>query len=106
MTHTDQGLDANHIPFELDAARGAHGTLQGHVARANPLWTEAPNGADVLVIFRGHHGYISPSWYEAGPAVPTWNYASVHAYGASRAIAMSTSMVVVPVKGCVPVSIS
>ncbi len=51
VTHTDQGLDANHIPFEMDAARGACGTLLGHVARANPLWTEVPNGAEVLVIF-------------------------------------------------------
>jgi transcriptional regulator len=88
VTHTDQGLDANHIPFELDAARGACGTLQGHIARANPLWKEVPNGAEVLVIFRGHHGYISPSWYpskhETHRHVPTWNYEVVHAHGKLR----------------------
>ncbi|HVH80088.1 MAG TPA: FMN-binding negative transcriptional regulator, partial [Stellaceae bacterium] len=41
---------------------------------------------EALVVFSGPHAYISPSWYGAGPAVPTWNYASVHAYGAARAI--------------------
>jgi transcriptional regulator len=90
ITHTSKGLDANHIPFELDAARGACGTLQGHVARANPLWTEVPNGAEVMVIFRGHHGYISPSWYpskhETHRHVPTWNYEVVHAHGTLRII--------------------
>ena len=85
VTHTDRGLDANHIPFEMDAARGPHGTLQAHVARSNPLWKEVPNGSEVLVIFRGHHGYISPSWYpskhETHRHVPTWNYEVVHAHG-------------------------
>ena len=40
----------------------------------------------MLAIFPGPHAYISPGWYDAGPAVPTWNYASVHAYGTARAI--------------------
>lgn len=90
VTHTGKGLDANHIPFELDAKRGACGTLQGHIARANPLWTEVPNASEVLVIFRGHDGYISPSWYpskqETHRHVPTWNYEVVHAHGKLRII--------------------
>ena len=90
VTHTAQGLDANHIPFELDPERGACGTLQGHVARANPVWKTVSDGADVLVIFRGHHGYISPSWYpskhETHRHVPTWNYEVVHAHGQLRII--------------------
>jgi transcriptional regulator len=90
VTHSGKGLDANHIPFELDAQRGACGILQGHVARANPLWNEVPDGSDVLVIFRGHDGYISPSWYpskqETHRHVPTWNYEVVHAHGNLRII--------------------
>jgi transcriptional regulator len=90
VTHTGRGLDANHIPFELDAQRGAGGTLQGHIARANPLWTEVPNASEVLVIFRGHDGYISPNWYpskhETHRHVPTWNYEVVHAHGKLRII--------------------
>jgi transcriptional regulator len=35
----------------------------------------------VLAIFQGPHGYVSPTWYENHPAVPTWNYAVAHAQG-------------------------
>ena len=31
-------LLVNPIPFLLDAQRGEHGTLIGHLARANPVW--------------------------------------------------------------------
>lgn len=90
VTHSAAGLDANHIPFEFDAARGALGTLQAHVARANPVWTDFPDGAEVMVVFRGPHGYISPSWYpgkhETHRHVPTWNYEVVHAHGRLRIV--------------------
>ena len=59
----------------------------GHLARANPQAADLDwQGGEALAIFSGPHAYVSPGWYEAGPAVPTWNYASVHAYGAARAI--------------------
>jgi transcriptional regulator len=84
------GLDATHIPFEVDAGPGAFGTLRGHVARANPVWRETAPGAPALVIFQGPDTYVSPSWYptksETGKVVPTWNYAVVHAHGAPRFI--------------------
>ncbi|MES2938722.1 MAG: FMN-binding negative transcriptional regulator [Pseudomonadota bacterium] len=90
VTRTGRGLDANHIPFLLDAARGPQGTLQGHVARADTLWAEAGDGAEVLVIFRGPQGYISPNWYpskrETHRHVPTWNYEVVHAHGRLRIV--------------------
>jgi transcriptional regulator len=79
------GLDANHLPFELDANTGEHGQLRAHVARANPLWKEAPTDAAALVIFRAAHAYISPNWYpskhELHRQVPTWNYLAVHVHG-------------------------
>ena len=79
---TPEGLDANHIPFELDAGRGV---LTAHVARANPVWQECKDGAEVLVIFRGNESYISPNWYpskhETHRLVPTWNYEVVHVHG-------------------------
>ena len=82
------GLDANHIPFEFDPAHGPHGRLSGHVARANPVWQQCPDGTPVMVIFRGNEGYISPNWYpskhEAHRQVPTWNYEVVHAHGVLR----------------------
>lgn len=78
---------ANQVPFEFDPtpADGApHGVLRAHVARANPVAEQAA-GQTALVIFTGPDHYVSPSWYAAkaehGRVVPTWNYASVHAYG-------------------------
>ncbi|MDB6001203.1 MAG: FMN-binding negative transcriptional regulator, partial [Rhizobacter sp.] len=38
ITQADGELVVNHIPFLFDAARGEHGTLVAHVARANPVW--------------------------------------------------------------------
>ena len=79
---------ANPIPFLLDAQRGPHGTLVGHVARANPVWRSAGQG--VLVVFQGPQGYISPNGYpskaEHGKVVPTWNYATVQARGTLQAL--------------------
>lgn len=37
-------------------------------------------------MFTGPHAYISPRWYAAKLAVPTWNYTAVHAYGFPRLI--------------------
>jgi hypothetical protein len=31
---------ASHLPFLLDRAAGPHGTLLGHMARANPQWRD------------------------------------------------------------------
>jgi transcriptional regulator len=85
VTHGPNGLDANHLPFEFDPAGGPHGTLRAHVARANPVWREAADWPDALVIFQGPTAYISPSWYpskhETHRQVPTWNYMVVHAHG-------------------------
>ncbi|MEO7243380.1 MAG: FMN-binding negative transcriptional regulator [Variovorax sp.] len=90
VTHSECGLDANHIPFMLDAERGEHGTLVGHVARANPVWRALGTSPESLVIFQGVQRYITPSWYPSkqahGKVVPTWNYAVVHAYGTPQAI--------------------
>ena len=85
VSHSADGLDANHLPFLLDAQAGEAGTLLAHVARANPLWETLTDGAPVLAIFRGPQGYISPSWYpgkqDTPRRVPTWNYEVVHAHG-------------------------
>jgi len=79
VTQTAQGLDANHLPLLRDGEG-----LLGHVARANPLHEELPDGAAVLAIFRAAEGYVSPNWYpskaETHQAVPTWNYRVVHVH--------------------------
>ncbi len=77
---------ATHLPLLLDSKRGPYGTLRGHVSRANAQWTGFNGVQEALVIFQGPHAYITPSWYEPGLNVPTWNYAAVHAYGKPRVI--------------------
>lgn len=79
------GLDADHLPFELDPEAGEWGLLRAHVARANPLWQRARDGDPVLVVFRAGDAYVSPNWYpskhESHRQVPTWNYRVVHVHG-------------------------
>ena len=88
------GLNANHIPLELDAEPAPYGTLRGHVARANPMWRDFDSDVEAMVIFQGANSYITPSWYatkkETGKVVPTWNYAVVHAYGELKVIEDTT----------------
>lgn len=86
------GLNACHIPFEIApaSAEAPHGILRAHIARNNPLWRNASAAHDALVIFQGPQAYITPSWYQekqaSGKVVPTYNYASVHAYGPLRIV--------------------
>lgn len=84
ITATASGLMATPLPLLLDATRGEHGVLIGHLARANPQCRATPVG-EALAIFMGPDAYVSPSWYETkretGKVVPTWNYVTVHAYG-------------------------
>lgn len=76
---------ADHLPLSILVDDSSHGTIQGHVAKRNPLVANAQFNANVMVVFQGPHAYISPSWYESkdvhGKVVPTWNYAVVHAHG-------------------------
>lgn len=70
-----------HLPLIHFADCEPHGTLHGHFARANPHAAAAERG-ESLAIFHGPHAYVTPSWYaDPAGAVPTWNYAVVHAHG-------------------------
>ncbi|RYC11633.1 FMN-binding negative transcriptional regulator [Ciceribacter ferrooxidans] len=84
------GLLANPIPFRLVNTDLGMGTLQAHMARANPQWRALAAGAEVLIVFQGADHYITPAWYETkretGKVVPTWNYAIVQVRGTVRVI--------------------
>lgn len=92
VTLQPDGLDACHIPFEIApaSAEAPHGILRAHIARNNPLWRHASATMDALVIFQGPQAYITPAWYAekqaSGKVVPTYNYATVHAYGPLRIV--------------------
>jgi transcriptional regulator len=85
VTHPETGFATSYLPWELDAGRGPHGTLVGHLARYNPQWQVPPDGAEALVVFQGPHAYVSPSWYpgkrDDPRQVPTWDYLAVEARG-------------------------
>ncbi len=83
---TDGGVpEATHLPMTLVPEEGPHGTLYGHVAKANPQWRGLAAAGAARAIFTGPEAYVSPSLYpskqEHGRVVPTWNYVAVHAIG-------------------------
>ena len=79
VTGTGGTLHASHLPSMVHETDG-NIVLDMHMARSNPQWKEFFDD-EVMVVFSGPHAYVSPRWYEEHERVPTWNYASVHAYG-------------------------
>ncbi|MBN9336026.1 FMN-binding negative transcriptional regulator [Devosia sp.] len=81
VAQTSAALVANHMPLLADK----DGTLVGHIALANDMHRLVAEGQDVLVIFQGVDGYVSPNFYpskaEHHRHVPTWNYQVVHMHG-------------------------
>ncbi|MFS0893649.1 FMN-binding negative transcriptional regulator [Microbacterium sp. 179-I 3D3 NHS] len=73
------GLVASHYVVLLDEARDDL-TVVGHVGRPDDL-IHGMGERELLVVFQGPHGYVSPGWYGDAPAVPTWNYVAVHLSG-------------------------
>src|SRR3954468_5370879 len=70
-----------HLVLQWEDDGSPHGSLIGHMARANDHWKLFSRGTASLALFWGPHAYVSPTWYAPGPKVPTWNYVTVHAYG-------------------------
>lgn len=85
ISHGSDGLVASHVPVELDLTKGQFGTILCHFARPNPHVQAIEESSEVLAIFQGPQGYVTPSWYpskyETGKTVPTLNYVAIHAYG-------------------------
>ena len=80
-TAEDGAPMATHLALVWQDDGSPHGSLIGHVARANPHWRLFDRPAESLALFWGPHAYVSPTWYTPGAKVPTWNYVTVHAYG-------------------------
>ncbi|KAB2910349.1 MAG: FMN-binding negative transcriptional regulator [Hyphomicrobiaceae bacterium] len=91
VTHGAGGIVATHLPTVLKAdGTDPLGCIECHLARPNPQWKTFAPDAEALMIFQGPQAYVRPGWYpskaEHGKAVPTWNYAVVHAYGRLEAV--------------------
>ena len=85
-------LRITHIPVILDPKVGTYGKIYGHVSRQNPQSQAFDGRQTAVIVFRGPHGYISPTWYAKKEAVPTWNFAVVHATGRPAAITDKTAL--------------
>lgn len=85
VSNGQSGLDANHLPFELEPNMGELGTLMAHVSKNNPLLNDITALDQVLVVFQAGNAYISPTWLpskkDSERQVPTWNYLVAHAKG-------------------------
>jgi transcriptional regulator len=75
----DAGLVVSHLPVILDPGRN-DATVLGHLAKTDAELHELGDHAALLVI-EGPNGYISPTFYESGPYVPTWNFLVTHLHG-------------------------
>jgi len=83
VSHGVSGMKATHLPFVVEEKEGKV-VLTSHMARPNEQWKDLESGAELLIVFQGPHGYVSPSHYESKINVPTWNYIAVHAHGKAK----------------------
>ncbi|RXZ50771.1 FMN-binding negative transcriptional regulator [Agromyces fucosus] len=83
-------LVASHYPVLLDETADGIALLT-HVGRPDETVHELGRH-EVMVIAQGPHGYISPGWYDAKPAVPTWNFVSAHMYGTPELLSGSENL--------------
>ena len=74
-----------HVPLHINDS-GKNVRLWGHLARANTHWQDFDGQREAMAVFQGPHSYISPNWYASEDLPPTWNYATVHAYGRPKII--------------------
>ena len=93
ISHTSGGeLVASHYPVVLDGDSDEL-VLLSHVGRPDEQLHELGRH-ELLVIIQGPHGYISPGWYDASPAVPTWNFITAHLYGTPELLSASENLAV------------
>ena len=55
--------------------------LAGHLAKGNPILSAFSDSPELKIVFNGHQGYVSASWYTTDTEVPTWNYSSLEVVG-------------------------
>lgn len=80
VSPTADGLVASHYPALLDEDDREGITILSHFGRPDDV-THELGRHEILVIIQGPHDYVSPSWYEPGDLVPTWDHLTAHLYG-------------------------
>lgn len=85
-TNGDDVPHATHVPV----IRPPHdeqlvgSELLVHMNRANPHWAALSDHDAAKLVFQGPDGYVTPSVYHVEPAVPTWDFVTVHLTGTLR----------------------
>lgn len=86
----EKGLQASPLPFFLSRNNAGADVLRAHCARANQHWKALAEASECLVVFQGMDNYVAPAWcptkQATGKVVPTWNYITVHVWGAPQVI--------------------
>ena len=85
VSATEAGVVVSHYPFLLEETNGDENdsdeiVVVSHVGRPDER-AHGLGSSEIAIVFYGPSGYVSPSWYNVETAVPTWNFATVHAYG-------------------------
>jgi transcriptional regulator len=80
ISNQEGKMTGSHLPLILTET-GDGLLIEGHVSKGNQQWHDLEKGHEILIIFHGDHGYVSPLLYESKESVPTWNYMAVHVYG-------------------------
>jgi transcriptional regulator len=90
---TPDGVVISHYPFILEESGPDELVLVSHVGRPDERQHRLGE-SELAVIFYGPTGYISPGWYDVDRAVPTWNFATVHAYGVPEILSDADNLAV------------
>ncbi len=74
---------ATQVPVFIEEKDGRK-ILRGHIMKNTDHHKAFLHNENVLVVFTGHHTYVSGTWYSNPHQASTWNYMSVHAKGIIR----------------------
>jgi transcriptional regulator len=93
VSATPDGVVVSHYPFLLEESDDDSLVLVSHVGRPDEQ-AHRLGASELAVVFYGPSGYVSPSWYGVDRAVPTWNFATVHAYGVPEILSDAENLAV------------
>jgi transcriptional regulator len=74
---------ATQVPVFIEEHNGKK-ILRGHIMKNTDHHKAFLHNENVLVVFTGHHTYVSGTWYSNPHTPSTWNFMSVHAKGIVR----------------------
>jgi transcriptional regulator len=74
---------ATQVPVFIEEENGRK-ILKGHIMKNTDHHKAFLHNNNVLVVFTGHHTYVSGTWYSNPNIASTWNYMSVQAKGIIR----------------------